>query len=100
MAKCTETPNDDTTNKGGSLLSALSGFVSELDAEEATDDTFFGIYKDHTISVHRDRPGSDWYFIVTAPDGSYSTDGWWRDSAQKTMAEAIMESIAGAGLDR
>ena len=28
MAECTETPSDDTTNKGGSLLSALTGIVS------------------------------------------------------------------------
>lgn len=27
MAECTKTPNDDTTKKGGSLLSALSGLV-------------------------------------------------------------------------
>lgn len=27
MAECTETPNDDKTNKGGSLLSALTGLV-------------------------------------------------------------------------
>ena len=100
MAECTKTPHDDTTNEGGSLLSELTGLVSGLDVVEATADSFYGIYKDHTVSVHRDRPGSDWYFIVTDPDGSYSTDGWWRDSAQKTMEEAIVESIVGAGLDR
>lgn len=62
MAECTETPNDDKANKGGSLLSALSGLVrffprtalcrsepQELINPRCGDCNFFDVLKDQNL---------------------------------------------------
>lgn len=48
------------------------------------------------IDVHRDADTEDWYIQVKTVDGGYIYDGWWKDSANKTAAEAIAEAMRGA----
>lgn len=53
-------------------------------------------FKRHRIALTRDGYDKDWYIQVTAPDGGYVYDGWWRDSADKTAAQALEEAKRGA----
>lgn len=39
-----------------------------------------------------------WYIIVKHPDGGALYDGWWNDSEEKSLAEAVQEAVRGAGL--
>jgi hypothetical protein len=55
-------------------------------------------YRRCEIVATRDKPGRNWYIRVTAPDGCYIYDGWWRDSEDKSSADAIEEAKRGAGL--
>lgn len=55
-------------------------------------------YRKHQILLTRDSDGGDWYIQVIAPNGCYSYDGWWRDSACKTAAQALEEAKRGAML--
>jgi predicted RNase H-like HicB family nuclease len=61
-------------------------------AEEEHEMTF----KKHHISISRPSEDKNWYIIVTAPNGCYAYDGWWRDSEFKTPKEAFEEAKRGA----
>lgn len=61
-------------------------------------DDIYTRFKNHGISLTRDRRDEDWYIRVRAPDGCYVYDGWWRDSAEKTAKDALFEAKVGAGL--
>lgn len=39
-----------------------------------------------------------WYIIVKHPDGGSLYDGWWNDSEEKSLAEAVQEAVRGACL--
>jgi hypothetical protein len=63
-------------------------------AEEEHQTTF----KKHHIAISRPSEDKDWYIMVTAPNGCYAYDGWWRDSGFKTPKEAFDEAKFGACL--
>lgn len=63
-------------------------------------DELFGTINDHTISIRREGPQDDWYITVTGPAGMYAYDGWWDDSATKSIQEALNEAINGSELLR
>lgn len=44
------------------------------------------------------KEGGDWYIIVESPDGSKLYDGWWPNSEDKTLKQAIEEGLKGAEL--
>lgn len=58
---------------------------------------FFGRCREHEIHVWKedDEP---WYIQVTAPDGGYVYDGWWRHSEDASREAAIREALVGAQL--
>lgn len=39
-----------------------------------------------------------WYIIVKHPNGGALYDGWWHDSEEKSLAEAVQEAVRGADL--
>lgn len=57
-------------------------------------------YKGFFIEVRRGRWRDDWYIQVMAPAGDMFYDGWWPDSAHRTVEEAIAEAKEGAQIDR
>jgi len=61
---------------------------------------YYGAYKKHAIEISRDEFLGNYYIMVRSPSGTYCYDGYWRDSADKTMAEAIEEAKIGAGLKK
>lgn len=60
----------------------------------------FGTINGHTISIRRECPQDDWYITVTGPEGIHAYDGWWGESAAKTIQEALNEAIDGSELLR
>lgn len=62
-----------------------------------TDLSFQGKYKGHYIVITRDKSDEDWYITVSSDEG-YAYDGWWQDSAEATINQAIQEAIEGAML--
>ena len=60
--------------------------------------TYLGRYKGHVVDVSREAKSDNWYIIVTAPNGCYSYDGWWGESAGKPKRAAILEALEGAML--
>lgn len=55
-------------------------------------------FRGHEITVERGSKDENWYIQVFSPSGGYAYDGWWRDSASKTVAEAFAEAKRGACL--
>jgi hypothetical protein len=53
-------------------------------------------FRGYHIWLQRDGPLENWYIRVTAPDGSYAYDGWWRDSEGTTWKDALKEAKRGA----
>lgn len=63
--------------------------------------TFEGEFRGYTLSIDRERHGSLkglWYIVVTAANGMRDYDGWWENSQNNTLDEAIIEALAGACL--
>lgn len=89
---------EETTGAG--TASALSDGLGapRLRKIQQSRNTYLGRYKGHVVDVSRESRSDNWYIIVTAPNGCYSYDGWWRDSAGKTKREAILEALHGAML--
>lgn len=58
----------------------------------------YGTINDHTIEIRRDSEEEDWYITVTAPCGMHDYDGWWTDSAGKTIEQALAEAVHGSCL--
>lgn len=72
---------------------------SKLVTREKTNSRFEGSYDGHDIELWRDKDhDGDFYIIVTAPSGVYEYDGWWDDSLDATVDDAIKEAIQGAML--
>jgi hypothetical protein len=60
-------------------------------------DEVYGYWRGHLIWVELE-PMGDWYIRVNHPDGGYLYDGWWADSAGKSVADAVAEAFRGAEL--
>jgi hypothetical protein len=69
--------------------------VTELEREE---NRFDGMYKGHEIRIQRDDDRQDWYIAVRDQGGYYVYDGYWRDSSDKSLDDAIIEACQGAML--
>lgn len=50
------------------------------------------------FEIERDDADEDWYIRVSPTDDSYLYDGWWRDSADKSLREAVAEALVGSGV--
>ena len=72
--------------------------IKNLNVIEKTKTRFDGTYAEHDIEIEWDKDRDSWYIIVTSPSGSYAYDGWWSDSEDKTIDEAIEEALDGAQL--
>lgn len=64
---------------------------------ERDENSFCGRYKQHDIHIDRED-GKNWYIAVQAPSGLYAYDGYWIDSAWKSLDDAIVEACMGAML--
>lgn len=68
---------------------------------EKTTNSFYGRYgkgdQVYEVIVDRDSKHDDWY-IQVYNDGGWLYDGWFDDSADATMAQAIDEALKGSEL--
>ena len=53
-------------------------------------------YRRNEILLQKEAPDRNWYIIVTDRTGGTRYDGYWRDSEDKTEAEALAEAKKGA----
>ncbi|AYF87449.1 hypothetical protein D6Z43_09910 [Pseudomonas sp. DY-1] len=58
----------------------------------------YGTINEHVIDISRESEDEDWYIVVTAPCGMRDYDGWWTDSADKTIEQALAEAVHGSCL--
>ena len=56
---------------------------------------FYARWRGYVIDVTREGYNK-FYITVTAPDGSYSYDGWFKKENFVEMHEAVSEAIKGA----
>ncbi|CAL8476425.1 hypothetical protein [Caballeronia sp. S22] len=61
-------------------------------------DNVSGYWRDYFIWVTKDKATDDWYLRVNHPDGCYLVDGWWKDSAGCSAADAVARAFKGACL--
>lgn len=61
-------------------------------------DKWISLRGGNTVHLSKETEEAEWYITVTAKDGCYSYDGWWRDSSEKTWQEALHEAKRGACL--
>ncbi len=53
----------------------------------------------YDFELYRDESADgDWYIQVSPTGECFLYDGWWNDSSDKTVEEAIAEACAGAGI--
>ena len=57
---------------------------------------FWHTYREHQIHLEKIHPDRNWYIRVLCPDGCYGYDGFWEDSEDKSMREALAEAKQGA----
>jgi hypothetical protein len=57
-------------------------------------------FRRHSIVLTRENENRNWYIRVRGPDGLHVYDGYWRESAGKTLKEALYEAKVGAQLIR
>lgn len=55
-------------------------------------------YKQCDIYIDRDRHNQNWYIVVQDQGGYKLYDGYWADSADKTLDDAIVEACRGSQL--
>lgn len=72
--------------------------MSELQVNHKSRDYFDGSFDGHDISISKDHREDDFYIVVTSPDGTHAYDGWWNDSKDATIDEAVEEALDGAQL--
>jgi hypothetical protein len=60
-------------------------------------DAFNGRYKGRDIGITRGA-SNDWYIVVIEESGRRSYDGYWGNSAHRSLDDAITEACAGARL--
>lgn len=60
-------------------------------------DAFNGRYKNSDIGITRGASGN-WYIVVILDSGMRAYDGYWRDSAHRSLDDAITEACTGACL--
>lgn len=63
---------------------------------DGSEPNYHGEYKGHQIHASRANRNEDWYIWVRTPQGSLAYDGWWKDSARKSIHAAALEAIRGA----
>lgn len=52
----------------------------------------------YIYDIQRDCEDDDWYIRVNPAEHGFDYDGWWSDSEEKTLEEAVREAIYGAGI--
>lgn len=70
-----------------------------LDACNDIDDN--SLYVEHlgyVIELSREDSDDDWYIQVREYEGGHLYDGWWRDSEDKPIQDALGQAITGACL--
>lgn len=61
--------------------------------EEDYHQFFSGDRKGYRMAASRKKPSEDWYISAMWKDGGYIVDGYWSDSADKTLEDAIAELV-------
>jgi predicted RNase H-like HicB family nuclease len=61
-------------------------------------DEFSYTFRRHSIELTREREDRNWYIRVRAPSGLHAYDGYWLDSAGKSLKEALQRAKEGAML--
>lgn len=71
--------------------------IDNLDDHLATQ--FEAEVNGYEFSLEKDGESEDWYIQVKPVGESFLYDGWWSDSEDKELAEAIAEAIEGSMLN-
>lgn len=61
-------------------------------------DEFSYTFRRHSIELTRDAEDRNWYIVVTAPSGLKCYDGYWLNSAGRSLKDALYEAKRGAML--
>ena len=46
--------------------------------------------------IERESDSDDWYIMVNPVEHGYIYDGWWKDSANASLRDAVKEAVRGA----
>lgn len=63
-----------------------------------TENQLFSEWNGFDFEIERDGDDEDWYIRVSPTDDSFLYDGWWCDSADKSLREAVAEALVGSGV--
>lgn len=50
----------------------------------------------YEYQIERDEDNGDWYIQVNPVEHGFLYDGWWSDSADASLRDAVQEAIRGA----
>jgi hypothetical protein len=68
----------------------------KVEVREKAEHHFYGRYRGHEIGIERDGRKTEWYIIVTAPDGTRAYDGWFKGSVGMHVNYAIYQALEGS----
>lgn len=78
---------------------AIRRLLMARKVEVHDDDEVLAHWRRYEIHVQRyEGVSADWYITVRVHEAGFIYDGWWRDSEDKTLAEAVEEAFRGACL--
>ncbi len=66
--------------------------------EQHEKNLFYSQHHGYIVEVERKSTAEDWYIQVRPCDGGFLYDGWWNDSHQKSLRQAVFEAVRGACL--
>ncbi|EGR0763346.1 hypothetical protein ETS23_06395 [Vibrio parahaemolyticus] len=69
--------------------------IDSNESKFADDDQLIATVDGYEFEIYRDD-NEDWYIQVNPEGEGKLYDGWWSDSCDKTLEEAVREAIVGA----
>ncbi len=88
--------NSPSTTSAPGLSIPAQGSLPVVRMIEQTRRVVRAMVAGYRVFGERDSAHQNWYIMVTAPDGCYAYDGWWKDSEDKSAPEVVEEAIRGA----
>jgi hypothetical protein len=64
-------------------------------AIELTENELYSKYGEYYYHIQRDSADEDWYIQVWPHEYEYVYDGWWKDSKDRSIKDAVKEAIEG-----
>ncbi len=86
--------NDQKNRKSTQLEVLVSRIIADADTNK--DHEFYSVSGGYDYNITREGEDDSWYIQVNPSEHGFIYDGWWRDSEDESIENAIKEAIKWA----